>query len=109
MMRFAASAALLAITSATVEARDLWSLYVYEQAVSECGLQLTEDQEDHLDAAQLRARVALNLSPREAGELYRRAREAVRASRYEACAEALHSRPHHDAPAGSDFLLGPGR
>ena len=61
MNRFAASAALLAITSATVEARDLWSLYVYEQTVSECGLQLTEDQEDDLDAAQLRARVALAL------------------------------------------------
>ena len=91
MIRFAASAALLAITSATVEARDLWSLYVYEHAVSECGLQLTEDQEDDLDAAQLRARVALNLSPREAGELYRRAREAVRASRKEACAEALQT------------------
>ena len=91
MIRFAASAALLAITSATVEARDLWSLYVYEHAVSECGLQLTEDQEDDLDAAQLRARVALNLPPREAGELYRRAREAVRASRHEACAEALQT------------------
>jgi hypothetical protein len=98
MIRFVASAALLAITSANIEARDLWSLYLYEQAVTECGLPLTEDQEDDLDAAQLRARMALNLSAREAGELYRRAREAVRASRNEACAQAVQTAIIEPAP-----------
>ena len=79
MIRFAAFAGLLAIMSPNVAADELWSLYVYEQAVAECGLRLTEEEEEKLDAAQLRAQVAMNLSRREAGQLYRQAREVVRA------------------------------
>jgi hypothetical protein len=89
MIRFAAFAGLLAIMSPNVAADELWSLYVYEQSVTECGLRLTEEEEEKLDAAQLRAQVAMNLSRREAGQLYRQAREAVRASRQEACADVL--------------------
>ena len=37
MIRFAAFAGLLAIMSPNVAADELWSLYVYEQAVAECG------------------------------------------------------------------------
>src|ERR671911_240444 len=96
MLRLAALTSLLATTSANAATGELWSLYVYEQAVTECGVQLTEDQEDDLDAAQLRARVELNLSPRDAGDLYRRAREAVRASR--------ESRLQRGASDGLDLL-----
>jgi hypothetical protein len=91
MLRLAALATLLATPSANAAIQELWSLYVFEQAVTECGVHLTEDQEDELDEAQLRARVELNLSPRDAGDLYRRAREAVRASREDHCNELLQT------------------
>ena len=78
-------------TSANAATQELWSLYLFEQAVTECGVHLTEDQEDELDEAQLRARVELNLSRRDAGDLYRRAREAVRASREDHCNELLQT------------------
>jgi hypothetical protein len=99
MLRLAALAILLVTTSASATTGDLWSLYVYEQAANECGVQLTEDQEDDLDAAQLRSRVQLNLSPRDAGDLYRRAREAVRASREVACNEVLQTGSIFSAPS----------
>jgi hypothetical protein len=99
MLRLAALASLLATTSANATTGELWSLYVYEQAVTECGVQLTEDQENELDAAQLRARVQLNLSPRDAGDLYKRARDAVRAAKEVACNEVLQTgsiQPRHE-------------
>jgi hypothetical protein len=91
MLRLAALATLLATTSASATTGELWSLYVYEQAVTECGVRLTEEQEDDLDAAQLRARLELKLSRREAGDLYRRARDAVRAAKDVACNEVLQT------------------
>jgi hypothetical protein len=99
MLRLAALASLLATTSANAAAGELWSLYVYEQAVTECGVQLTENQEDDLDAAQLRAWLELKLSRREAGDLYRRARDAVRAAKDVACNEVLQTgsiHPRHE-------------
>ena len=54
MLRLAALATLLATTSANAATQELWSLYLFEQAVTECGVHLTEDQEDELDEAQLR-------------------------------------------------------
>jgi hypothetical protein len=91
MLRLAALAILLTTTSASATTGELWSLYVYEEAVTECGVRLTEEQEDDLDAAQLRARLELKLSPRDAGDLYRRAREAVRASRQARCSRRTRS------------------
>jgi hypothetical protein len=99
MLRLAALAILLATTSANAATGELWSLYVYEQAVTECGVRLTEEQEDDLDAAQLRARLELKLSPRDAGDLYKRARDAVRASKEVACNAVLQTgsiQPRHE-------------
>lgn len=66
----------------------LWSLFVYEQASHVCGFPLTEEQEDDLDEAQHRARVALSLSREQAAELYRRAREKVASEKQEFCGDA---------------------
>jgi hypothetical protein len=87
MIRIAALAALFAATSVNAGQNGLWSLYVYEQAVNACGFQLTEEQEDDLDSAQERARIQMNLSRKEAAELYHWAREAVTVSRQEICAQ----------------------
>jgi hypothetical protein len=38
MLRLAALASLLATTSANAATGELWSLYLYEQAVTECGV-----------------------------------------------------------------------
>jgi hypothetical protein len=91
MFRILAFASLFAVTTANARQGDLWSLYVYEQSVDVCGLQLNEEQEDALDAAQQRARIELSLSQKEAADLYRRARETVRASRQEICTGQLQT------------------
>ena len=87
MIRIAAFAAVFAVTSVNAEQNGLFSLYVYEHAVTACGFQLTEDQEDDLDSAQERARTQMNLSRKEAAELYRGARKVVVVSREETCSQ----------------------
>ena len=65
--------------------QSLWALYLQEHRTELCGIQLTEEQEDRLDLAQVKATAEMNLTRREAGELYRGARETVRESRHELC------------------------
>jgi hypothetical protein len=95
MFRIACLAALFTVTRVSAGTEDLWSLYVYEHAANLCGLQLTDDQEDDLDAAQQRTRIQMGLSRPEAAELYRRARETVRSSQQGVCSEHLQTGSIH--------------
>jgi hypothetical protein len=79
----------LLATPANARQEDLWSLFLYEQTADVRGVHLTEEAEDALDEAQRRARIQMSLSHREAAELYRRAREVVRGSKAELCADPL--------------------